>query len=212
MAAPREQLGCECSKCTSRHSSGDTHENAANHAASANPQDRVCLSSVSSSNNMISHAEQKGPELRACTLAGPLSSPLGTGVTGSLRYVLAPYDYNGTIPDGYNHTAVMDSNTVPIACLITVPSALDSLANCQVPLRSALSCVLLSPTAPPTASCMLRSTPALTCTAVSLMDWRWKSFWELDIVAFRACLLLIQRLTFTQGPMSRKCSAEDDSL
>ncbi len=44
--------------------------------------------------------------------AGPLSSPIGEGLTTALRYVLAPYDYNGTVPPGYNFTATLNSNTV----------------------------------------------------------------------------------------------------
>lgn len=39
-------------------------------------------------------------------------SPLGEGLTGPLRYVLAPSDYNGTVPSGYNYTSTMQSNTV----------------------------------------------------------------------------------------------------
>lgn len=39
-------------------------------------------------------------------------SPLGSDLTSPLRYVLAPYGYNGTIPSGYNYTATMNSNTV----------------------------------------------------------------------------------------------------
>lgn len=60
-------------------------------------------------NGFVASAGQKEC---TCVHAGPLQSPLGKGVTSATKYVLAPYGYNTTIPEGYNYTARMASNTV----------------------------------------------------------------------------------------------------
>lgn len=127
--------------------------------------------------------EEQRLEVPAYHFVGPLTSPLGAGLTGPLRYVLAPFGYNDTIPDGYNHTAVMNSNTVPrcttfrqlspllLTAFQTATSLQDRLCPVSPCLLGQLHQLHSEPSSP----------PATTFTAVSLMDWRMKMLRELDL-------------------------------